>query len=327
MSTGIKHFLSAFGVGLMTWFATLPADADVAFVPKPSAIWTGPGLTFRTDIELFSWDNVVGALSIVVSYSPGVICIREIKSAPDSPFAGGVFVDDSSFTSGSTRIAALQTSDVEDGIKHFTLATIIWDVVGDAGESSDIAVKEEKVIDVSWKNTEVWSYPCLVMSGDDVDGDGLPNWVETNTGVYVDCADTGTDPNVLDTDGDGLPDGWEVRHFLNPVSSTGDDGQEGDPDRDGKTNDEELVAGTDPADPTSVFSIDQMWFDPGTGDLILAWKGVAGKRYQVQHSGEPHDWLPASGIIEPQEDGIEWWQAEGSAAFIRGFYRVTVIPR
>jgi hypothetical protein len=44
----------------------------------------------------------------------------------------------------------------------------------------------------------------------DSDGDGLPDCVETNTGVFVDLWDTGTDPFNPDTDGDGISDGDEV---------------------------------------------------------------------------------------------------------------------
>lgn len=44
----------------------------------------------------------------------------------------------------------------------------------------------------------------------DTDGDGLPNGVETNDGVYQGAGKTGTDPDVADTDNDGLPDGIEV---------------------------------------------------------------------------------------------------------------------
>jgi hypothetical protein len=40
----------------------------------------------------------------------------------------------------------------------------------------------------------------------DSDSDGLDDSVETGTGVYVSPADTGTDPNNPDTDGDGLSD-------------------------------------------------------------------------------------------------------------------------
>lgn len=44
----------------------------------------------------------------------------------------------------------------------------------------------------------------------DSDNDRLPDSVETNTGVYVDASNTGTDPNNPDTDADGIKDGDEV---------------------------------------------------------------------------------------------------------------------
>ena len=44
----------------------------------------------------------------------------------------------------------------------------------------------------------------------DTDGDGLPDWVETNTGHYNSSTDTGTDPNDPDTDDDGVLDGDEL---------------------------------------------------------------------------------------------------------------------
>ncbi len=45
---------------------------------------------------------------------------------------------------------------------------------------------------------------------DDDDGDGLLDVVETDTGTYVSLNDTGTDPLLADTDGDGWDDGDEV---------------------------------------------------------------------------------------------------------------------
>ncbi len=44
----------------------------------------------------------------------------------------------------------------------------------------------------------------------DADGDRLGDSVETNTGVFLDVGDTGTDPNNPDTDGDAISDGDEV---------------------------------------------------------------------------------------------------------------------
>ena len=50
----------------------------------------------------------------------------------------------------------------------------------------------------------------------DDDGDGLADAVETNTGVFVSSSDTGTDPNDADSDEDGFIDGAEVIAATDP---------------------------------------------------------------------------------------------------------------
>jgi hypothetical protein len=45
---------------------------------------------------------------------------------------------------------------------------------------------------------------------EDEDEDGLLNGVETNSGVFVDAENTGSNPTEPDSDGDGYPDGAEV---------------------------------------------------------------------------------------------------------------------
>lgn len=52
--------------------------------------------------------------------------------------------------------------------------------------------------------------------------------------------------NFTDSDGDGLPDWWELQYGLNPKDSSGDDGAAGDPDIDGYSNLDEYGSGTDP---------------------------------------------------------------------------------
>jgi hypothetical protein len=50
----------------------------------------------------------------------------------------------------------------------------------------------------------------------DDDNDFLLDSVETGTGVFVSASDTGTSPNLADSDGDGLEDGVEVAGGSDP---------------------------------------------------------------------------------------------------------------
>ena len=66
-----------------------------------------------------------------------------------------------------------------------------------------------------------------VTAASDTDGDGLTYGLE-----YL----MNTAPNDPDSDNDGLPDGWEWKYGLDPLSSLGADGAVGDPDGDGMSN-------------------------------------------------------------------------------------------
>ena len=54
----------------------------------------------------------------------------------------------------------------------------------------------------------------------DTDSDGVDDLAETNTGIYISPTNTGTNPNSADTDGDGVPDGLEVKEKTSPVDAT-----------------------------------------------------------------------------------------------------------
>ncbi len=66
----------------------------------------------------------------------------------------------------------------------------------------------------------------------DIDGDGLANDVETDSGVFIDENDTGTDPRSADTDSDTLSDSEEVGIGSNP----NDPDTDSDADLDGVDN-------------------------------------------------------------------------------------------
>jgi hypothetical protein len=80
----------------------------------------------------------------------------------------------------------------------------------------------------------------------DPDGDGLTSSLERSIG---------TDPDKADSDGDELPDGWELENGFNPLRPTGPDSGAGDADQDGFSNYWEFRIGTNPRDPRSVLKL------------------------------------------------------------------------
>ncbi|HQY89963.1 MAG: hypothetical protein WAU00_10750 [Caldilinea sp.] len=79
----------------------------------------------------------------------------------------------------------------------------------------------------------------------------------------------GISADVIDNDGDGLPDDWEAQHRLNPQLGVGIDGAMGDPDGDGLPNIDEYYNFTDPRNPdTDQDGLSDLWeveggLDPG----------------------------------------------------------------
>jgi hypothetical protein len=81
-----------------------------------------------------------------------------------------------------------------------------------------------------------------------------------------------------DADQDGMEDGWEIEHGLDP-GSPADAGF--DPDGDRATNHDEFVAGTDPRDADSVCRITRI-LRTGTG-CQLSFPAVEGRSYDIEY--------------------------------------------
>jgi len=122
---------------------------------------------------------------------------------------------------------------------------------------------------------DVWEITCFGSlapgPADDPDGDGFTNAEEWAAGTNP--ADAASSP--ADTDGDGLPDAWEIAHF-----GSLDLGPEDDPDDDGFSNRQEYRAGTNPADPHSCPPGPRVRFipiedgDPDTSEYAYAGGGI-----------------------------------------------------
>jgi hypothetical protein len=121
----------------------------------------------------------------------------------------------------------------------------------------------------------------------DIDHDGLPDIYETGTGIYVSPTSTGTNPNVADSDGDGILDGAEVAiHGTNPNLA--------DSDADGFDDLFEINTGFNPTLATST---------PDALSSILTavefrFNAANGVSYRIEDSTDLQNWnLLENGII------------------------------
>lgn len=127
----------------------------------------------------------------------------------------------------------------------------------------------------------------------------------------------------VDSDGDGLPDAWELEHGLNPLSAEGEDGPWGDPDGDGMTNWQEYVAGTHPRNPHSRLMLEITLTGPET--LQLQFASQPGRLYYLETGpdlGGP--WEIARWFRGGPEPAIVSFHEE-IADGPRRFYRLTVL--
>lgn len=131
---------------------------------------------------------------------------------------------------------------------------------------------------------------------------------------------------AIDGDLDGLPDEWEGAYRL-ALLAPGQAGADDDPDHDGLSNTDEMLAGTDPLDPGSGLEVEpDSGLQPDGQWYRLVFRTVPERLYLVQGSADlDGGWLNLSPAITAGSYLTEYWvqlpPGTGSICF-----RVLVLP-
>jgi hypothetical protein len=125
---------------------------------------------------------------------------------------------------------------------------------------------------------------------------------------------------VADSDGDTMPDSFEIDHGLDPTKSSD---ATGNLDHDACNNLDEFIAGTDPTNSASVFKAGNSVAEvDGTNCFVVEWFSISDRLYSVQWSTNLAEGFQVleTGIEHPQHSYTDTVHGAESD----GYYKVDV---
>lgn len=148
---------------------------------------------------------------------------------------------------------------------------------------------------------------------------GFSNVTATGSNYFTETDLLATGP---DTDGDLIPDMWEMAK----ASNLGTLQASHDEDGDGALDAEEYLADTDPLDGSSVLAITDIRKTPGGTDAVVTWNTELTRFYNLQKIGAMTNtgaWTESGvGLVSPT--GVAYAAAVPAGSVTSQFYRVRV---
>lgn len=174
---------------------------------------------------------------------------------------------------------------------------------------------------IGWINFENTGAPTVDLKTGNLSGYAYSancGWISlSNAFSYV---QTDTFYAGADTDGDGLPDAWELTYTNTLAAFTA----VSDADGDGMSDLAEYLAGTNPNDPTSNLRITAQSFASGGTNATLQWTSVLTRFYHIEETlelGAPGWSESVLGLISPDAGSSTARSFSDTNAPIR-FYRI-----
>jgi hypothetical protein len=130
-----------------------------------------------------------------------------------------------------------------------------------------------------------------------------------------------TDTDVLpDSDGDGMPDNWEVLNGLSPNDSSD---AVLDTDGDGFSNVQEYIAGTNPNDPNSIWTANVAL---SGADVVVSFQSAVSATYRVEYIDDLTNgsWMPLIDNVAGTGTVISETDPNAGGSPAPRFYRVLV---